>query len=267
MSRHPVLVFVALAFGASWVLELAGRSLGGGAGESLRHAAKFGPSLAGLAAAWLCGGRRDLRALLAQALRWRVEPHWYALALLGPLVVWLLAVAYVSATYDFTRFDPAGFALFAPLVAKHFALGAGLGEELGWRGFLQTALERRRSVASASVAVGVVWALWHARVFLLPTAGQSGGAASLALFTALCVGHSLIFARVLHGARGSLLIVALLHAATNAAEGAVRNGFPYLRDASSITYVYGAYVLALAVVAVVVKPRAAPRESFRSGSV
>jgi len=260
MARHPVLVFIAIAFGSSWSLELAGRALDGAAGESLRLAAKFGPSLAGLAAAWLCGGRADLRALLSQLLRWRVGAAWYAVALLGPLALWLVAAgAYITAARSYVTFDLAGFALFVPLVAKHFALGGGLGEELGWRGFLQSALERGRSVTGASVMVGVIWGLWHAPVFLLPTQGRTGGAASLALFTVLCVAYSLIFARVLHGARGSLLIVALLHAATNAAEKAVKNGFPELRDVSAVTFVYGGLVLALAVAAVVVRDSTEPR--------
>ncbi len=247
MARHPLLVFLSIAFGASWGLELGARGLDGATAESLHVAAKFGPSLAGLVTARLCGGRAQLRALLSQLLRWRVDAAWYALALLGPLVVWVIACSYISAVRDVTRFDAAGFALFLPLVARHFALGGGLGEELGWRGFLQSALERHWSVVRSSVAIGVIWGLWHAPVFLLPAGGRTGGGASLALFTVLCVAYSLIFARVLHGARDSVLIVALLHAATNAAERSVRTGFPHLGDATSVTYVYGGLVLALAV--------------------
>jgi membrane protease YdiL (CAAX protease family) len=196
---------------------------------------------------------------VSQALRWRVPLPWYAFALLGPLALWLIASCYVAAARSFVTFDLAGFALFVPLVAKHFALGGGLGEELGWRGFLQSTLERGRSVTAASLGVGVVWGLWHAPVFLLPTQGRTGGVATLLLFTALCVAYSLIFARVLHGARGSLLIVALLHAATNAAENAVKNGFPDLRGGTTVTLVYAGLVLALAVAAIVVKDFTAPQ--------
>lgn len=247
MARHPLLVFLTLAFGTSWGLELGARGLDGTAAEALHVAAKFGPSLAGLVSARLCGGRAELRARVSQLLRWRVDAAWYALALFGPLGVWFVACSCISATRDVTRFDAAGFALFLPLVARHFALGGGLGEELGWRGFLQSTLERHWSVVRSSVAIGVIWGLWHAPVFLLPTPGRTGGVANLALFTLLCVAYSLIFARVLYGARGSLLIVALLHAATNAAERAVRTGFPQLSNATSVTYVYGGLVLALAV--------------------
>lgn len=255
MSRHPVLVFVALAFGWSWTLELVGRALGGAAGEALRMAAKFGPSLAGLAAAWLCGGRADLRALVAQLLRWRVAPMWYGIAVFAPMLLWWVAFAYVAGVQRFAGFDPGGVALFPLLLARHFGLGGGLGEELGWRGFLQSALERRRGVVSASLAIGLIWGLWHAPAFLLPTEGRSGGVATLALFTVLCTAYSLIFARVLHGARDSVLVGALLHASVNAAEKTMRTAVPSLADSSTATFIYAGYVLFLAIAALVAGPQ------------
>lgn len=36
-----------------------------------------------------------------------------------------------------------------------------LGEELGWRGYLQNELNKRFSLLKASLIVGVIWAVWH----------------------------------------------------------------------------------------------------------
>lgn len=36
-----------------------------------------------------------------------------------------------------------------------------LGEELGWRGYLQNELTQRHSLLKASLSVGVIWAIWH----------------------------------------------------------------------------------------------------------
>jgi hypothetical protein len=78
----------------------------------------------------------------------------------------------------------------------------------------------------------------------------------LAFFTALCCAYSLVFARVLHGARDSLLVVALLHAAVNASENALKTAVPELRGDSATTFVYVGFVLALAVAAALVRPPA-----------
>ena len=259
MPGHPVLVFVLLAFGWSWALELSARALDGTPSDALHLAAKFGPSLAGLAAAWLCGGRAELRALVSRVLRWRVAVGWYAFALFAPLALWMLANSYVVAARSFVDFDLAAFAMFFPLTVKHFALGGGLGEEIGWRGFLQSTLERRHGVVATSAAIGVIWGLWHAPVFLLPTAGRTGGAGLLALFTLLCMAYSLIFARILHGARDSVMIVALMHASTNAAERAVKDGFPNLHGEGLVPLIYGGFVIALGLAALVVQLPSAPQ--------
>src|SRR5688572_10435801 len=46
--------------------------------------ATLGIGLAGLGMAAAESGRAGVRALLAQALRWRTRPAWYAVAILGP---------------------------------------------------------------------------------------------------------------------------------------------------------------------------------------
>ena len=52
--------------------------------------AVLGGGMAGLAAAWFCGGRAELRALWSQALRWRVEAYWFGIALFLPILLWWL---------------------------------------------------------------------------------------------------------------------------------------------------------------------------------
>ena len=95
----------------------------------------------------------------------------------------------------------------------------------------------------ACLVVGVCWGLWHAPVFVLPTGRPLRcGVASFALFTVLCCAYSLILARVLHATRDSLLVVALLHAATNASENALKDAVPELRGDSPTTLVYGGLV-------------------------
>lgn len=246
------MIFLALAFGWSWGLALGGRALGGGAGERLLVAAQLGPSLAGLCAAWLWGGRAALRALASRALYWRVEAYWYAFALFGPILLWSVAFSYVAAVQPHSPAEPAGFWSFLPVFALQLALGGGLGQELGWRGFLQAALERRWSVVTASLVIGAIWAVWSAPLFLLSGDGRAG-IGSLALSSGMCVAYSLIFARLLHETRGSVLVVALAHASAIAGETMWRAAVPALRDNSSVVLVYAAYLVGLALAALFVR--------------
>lgn len=42
-----------------------------------------------------------------------------------------------------------------------FGLIGGLGEELGWRGYLQLEISKKYGVLKGTVVVGLVWGLWH----------------------------------------------------------------------------------------------------------
>ncbi len=42
-----------------------------------------------------------------------------------------------------------------------------IGEELGWRSFLQPILERKNSVLISSIIVGLIWGMWHILGWLL----------------------------------------------------------------------------------------------------
>jgi membrane protease YdiL (CAAX protease family) len=47
------------------------------------------------------------------------------------------------------------------LAAVVTAVVGGVGEEIGWRGFLQPALETRVGPTKATLLVGAIWAYWH----------------------------------------------------------------------------------------------------------
>lgn len=60
------------------------------------------------------------------------------------------------------------FAFLALNLSLSITLGAvvvaiigGIGEEIGWRGFLQPALERRFGAFRGTLAVGAIWSYWH----------------------------------------------------------------------------------------------------------
>lgn len=254
IERHASLIFVALACALSWTLAWLALDprigASGGLQVVLDHAAKFGPSLAALITAALVGGRDALRALLARLARWRVGWGWYALACLGPLALWATAATFrFGATGGWPPIEPAAALVFVPLMLRHVFVGGGLGEELGWRGFLLPRLQARQGALRASLVVGLAWGLWHLPAFYLPGTGKQGSPVDMALFTLLTVVLSVIFTWVFRRTGGSVLLLSLLHGAMNAGENTLKTVVPDLRGDTPTALIYGGMLLGLAALA------------------
>jgi membrane protease YdiL (CAAX protease family) len=121
----------------------------------------FGPLLAALVVAAVCGGRRGTMDLLARMVQWRAAPRWYAYALLLPVAV-ALGAAVINVSV-FGAPDPTNAILAAlPSAAPGFLLlllsplSGSMGEEPGWRGFALPRLLSLRSPLVASLVLGVL---------------------------------------------------------------------------------------------------------------
>jgi len=98
--------------------------------------------------------------------------------------------------------------------AHNLLLGGSLGEEIGWRGFLQPALLREMSPLRASVVLGVVWGLWHLPIDLYAGFGVTGLGAILVRIV-FAIALSILFTWFYLRSKGSLLIAILLHTSGN----------------------------------------------------
>jgi membrane protease YdiL (CAAX protease family) len=161
---RPLVAFVLLTYAITWGLiltflaskgfQLADISLADGFVMFLFMLA--GPSLSGLLLTWRFEGRRGLAEMAERARRWRVRPAWIAIALgTNPLVLLVILVTLsvlVSPVYA-PGFQPIGLVI---------GLMAGCIEELGWTGFATPRLLSRWSPLRAGVALGLIWATWHA---------------------------------------------------------------------------------------------------------
>ena len=119
--------------------------------------ADLGPTIGALIALGLFDGRRGVRRWLGQLARWRIAWYWYALALVGPTAISLVAVGVFAAAGGVLG---PSWILLQPGRIALTAVG-GWAEELGWRGFAQPKLQGRISAAAAAVLVGVMWNVWH----------------------------------------------------------------------------------------------------------
>jgi membrane protease YdiL (CAAX protease family) len=91
--------------------------------------------------------------------------------------------------------------------------GSALGEEIGWRGYALPRLQAGRSALSASLILGVIWALWHLPLYFTGQVFRP-----LSLFPPFFIGVialSVILTWVYNSTGGSLLMVVLIHATFN----------------------------------------------------
>ena len=131
------------------------------------------PLLAGLALAWLTGGRERLREMGRRLVDVRrITPRWWLVVLLFWLAFDLLVAGAalvlgvtdqpLALAWDLLT-DPGALA-FLLLLSFVFPLV----EEVGLRGYWLDALQERYSPTVAGVVNGSTWALWHAPFVWLP---------------------------------------------------------------------------------------------------
>jgi len=210
-DRHPAATYFALTIALSWSVWLP--VLSAVDGPMVKVAAipgAFGPLAAAAIVTRLRG--ESVRGWLASTLDWRRSPRWYAAALAVPIGVSIaLGVAMVALAggVDAAAVGPAlgGFAInmvFATL------LGGGQ-EEFGWRGFALPHLQARYSALTASLVVGVVWALWHAPMFAFGVYEMSP--VGYAVFVVIA---SVAFTWLYNSSRACVPAAILMHGTLNA---------------------------------------------------
>jgi membrane protease YdiL (CAAX protease family) len=182
----------------------------------------FGPLVAAVILTGQERGRAGVRSLLGRILQWRVAPIWYAVALLGPLVLTLVAM--VLEVVALGGQPPSLGVLIRELPstlltlvvnAVYLLIFVTLGEEVGWRGYALPALQARYSALLASLILGVLWGLWHLPVFFNPDTSYSR--LPFFLFLAFIVLIAVLMTWLFNSTGGSVLMAMFFHAVLNTA--------------------------------------------------
>lgn len=215
-----VIVFVVVTFAVTWTVWAPLVSSPPDAGGDVPWTfflGSAGPACGAAAAAWWEGGRSGLVSWTRRAFSVRIGWRWWVAAAGMPVAYFAIgsvAAALVTGGWP----DPAQFGVTAklpslawPFVAAVWILTFGLGEEMGWRGWLLPALSRRMSVLWAAVVVGGIWIVWHLPAFFFNPTYTAMGAAVIGWMLALMCG-SVLLAWITVEAGWSIVPVLIWHA-------------------------------------------------------
>lgn len=210
--RKPILAFVFLTFLLPLpILALRFIEL---PSEPFLFYASWTPNIAAiLVLVFIVREKNGVRNLLSGWRKWRVGAVWY-LAAFSPLLVSFLAsgiLLLLRGTRPTAPVEPLALALFITFMISTFT--GALGEELGWRGFLLPNLQHRYSALTASLFVGVIWALWHAPLWLLP--GKGWDTIPYGSFAAVTICFSVIMTWIFNNSDGSLVLASIFHFSCN----------------------------------------------------
>jgi len=187
MSKRALILFCVLVYALSWSIQYGVIATYGNpenpAARPWLLVVMFTPALVTLAFAFFS---REARARIVWKPRWRMIP----LLIVGfaiPTLIAFATLAIVVATdigkSGWFAFAPSGVAISGgpwllgkgvqgwPLFAANVLVTGGcfaafnalaaIGEELGWRGFLQGELVAKLGVSRGIVLLGLIWSFWH----------------------------------------------------------------------------------------------------------
>ena len=251
LARQPLIAFFSLAFLGTWLIVLPLALAEGEYGLSylpfevpegvdfllVQLSAYTGPLLAAILVTAAIEGRAGVRALRRRIGQWRVGVRWYLVALLAPLGIWLAAYSIALGGDPITALARDWTLLlipFLPFVVIGLLLPS-LGEEPGWRGFALPRLQEQRGPVIGTLGLGFFHGLWHLPVFFTAGLGPFG-TTSFTTFMLTAVAASFLYTWVFNSARGSILIVMILHAASNAATGVMNELIPEEETYSGLTH-------------------------------
>ena len=269
------LACVVIAYAISWAIWLTGMfSLDGLTSiEDKRFAGfllagSFGPTIAALVMAGFTGGRLSIVSLLKRLVlvrvNWRVYVvTFFLLPVIGLVFYLALGISTKIALWKIATTMIALVPLNALLAGIIFGFGP-LGEEMGWRGFLQARLQGRLSSVTTAIIVGLVWAFWHLPAFRFADFRNGlGWAQFVVLYPISTILIAFIMGHLWRWSNGSLFIAIFFHAVLNTtAVNLTRDNWWSLGDLSAVrVYLIILGIFALTACATELLSRRAFRES------
>jgi membrane protease YdiL (CAAX protease family) len=166
----------------------------------------------------LTNGKAGVGDLARRSFRWRVPLRWYAISLLAPLLILLIAITILYGLEPLRALAQNWlllFTAFLPALAIMILLN-NVAEEIGWTGFVFARFQDRHGPLRAALLTTVFFWLFHVPSFYVETRSWATTALVLGIFLLPHLGSRLITGWLYNGAGSSVLIAGLFHSMHNA---------------------------------------------------
>ncbi|MFC1771157.1 type II CAAX prenyl endopeptidase Rce1 family protein [Candidatus Margulisiibacteriota bacterium] len=222
IKQYPLISFVTLSYILGAIISYL--VIGGYIPSGLIILAATSASLSALIIVAIAEGKIGVKKLLGQLLVWRVGIKWWFLVLFF-LVPTTLIGFFITGVVIGSPLNPVNFMpiiAIIPMMLVYFVM-AGLGEEIGWRGFMLPRLQAKYSAFISSLIIAVIWGVWHFPLFLYKFPGAEHMVYSdwtakygivVALFFFILFNQlpwAILYTWVYNNTKGSLLLICILH--------------------------------------------------------
>lgn len=225
LKKHQIIIFFALTFIISWYPWYTG-------GVGFKAA---GPSYAGLTVVLIVSGWAGVKMMLQRLVKWRVGIIWWAVALLGPLLVVLTAIGLhilaggEAPSFQVWKVEPLMIPVLMLILISPIG-GAGGEEPFGWRGYAQPMLQEKLGKWApiiTSFIIGIVWAVWHLPEFYNPASTQYAlGWSGFVPLIIMEITNSIIMTWLFNKTGGSVLVAGVIwHLAVDTFSTTLLTGF------------------------------------------
>ncbi|POY35983.1 hypothetical protein C3K47_12315 [Solitalea longa] len=218
VKRHQIISFVLLAFlfsyliGGAFNVFTAQWSFPGIISIYLpRLLFVIGPSFGAVTVSFLSHGKPGVRNLFQKLIPRKKDIGWFLLLpIIGTVVnilSFLMAGLSINRLWDI--FTDGCLLLVLHLMIQ--LLFIGIGEELGWRGWLLPKLTDKYSLTVSMLIIFIVWGTWHVPILFM-------GADVVVPWMFVIIAATILLTWIWIQLKGNLFVVAIAHASINSSQ-------------------------------------------------
>ncbi|GAB5473882.1 MAG: hypothetical protein Mars2KO_19810 [Maribacter sp.] len=209
-TQKELLTFFVSTYGVSWILFFVGHQLNV---LPIILLGIWAPSLTSIFLTGYFRGKSGVFELFKRFKRIRIKWYWWVVLVLLPAAIHFTGTSLWQVLY-LGEFSPSilNISYWVGAIVPSILI-AGLGEELGWRGFALPRLQQRYAPITASFILATVHLLWHLPTYWL---GQGIHNVPFIYVAAFALPWTFIFNWLYNKSGGSLLFAVGFHAISNA---------------------------------------------------